>query len=45
MIRLPPETSLELMTEKEGRWYRKYAPGDTMLEGLETEARESEKGL
>ena len=45
MIRLPPETSLELMTEKEGWWYRKYALGDTGLEGLETEAREARRGL
>jgi endonuclease YncB( thermonuclease family) len=27
------------------RWYRKYAPGDTALEGLEAEAREGRKGL
>jgi micrococcal nuclease len=26
-------------------WYRKYALGDTVLEGLETEAREGRKGL
>ena len=26
-------------------WYRKYAPGDTVLEGLEKEAREGKKGL
>ena len=26
-------------------WYRKYAPGDTVLEGLETDAREGWKGL
>jgi len=26
-------------------WYRKYAPGDTVLEGLEHEARERQKGL
>jgi len=26
-------------------WYRKYAPGDTGLEGLETEAREAKQGL
>jgi len=27
------------------RWYRKYAPGDTMLEELEKEAREAKNGL
>jgi micrococcal nuclease len=26
-------------------WYRKYAPGDTVLEGLETEARDARRGL
>ena len=26
-------------------WYRRYAPGDTVLEGLEKEAREARKGL
>jgi micrococcal nuclease len=26
-------------------WYRKYAPGDTVLEGLEKEARAGKKGL
>jgi endonuclease YncB( thermonuclease family) len=26
-------------------WYRKYAPGDTVLEGLEMEAREARKSL
>ena len=26
-------------------WYRKYAPDDTVLEGLEKEAREAQKGL
>jgi endonuclease YncB( thermonuclease family) len=26
-------------------WYRKYAPGDTVLEGLEKEARDAKKGL
>lgn len=26
-------------------WYRKYAPGNTVLEGLEKAARESKKGL
>jgi endonuclease YncB( thermonuclease family) len=26
-------------------WYRKYAPRDTVLEGLEKEAREAKQGL
>ena len=26
-------------------WYRKYTPGDTVLEWLENEAREAKKGL
>ena len=26
-------------------WYRKYAPGDTVLEGLEKDAREAKKGV
>jgi hypothetical protein len=26
-------------------WYRKYAPGDAALEGLEKDAREARKGL
>ena len=26
-------------------WYRTYAPGDTVLEGLEKEAREAKEGL
>jgi endonuclease YncB( thermonuclease family) len=26
-------------------WYRKYAPGDMVLEGLEKAAREGRKGL
>ena len=26
-------------------WYRKYAPGNTVLEELEQKARESKKGL
>ena len=26
-------------------WYRKYAPGDMAIEGLETQAREGRKGL
>jgi micrococcal nuclease len=35
----------ELVKEGWCWWYRKYAPGDTVLEGLETEAREARKGL
>ena len=32
---------------KDGRcwWYRTYAPGDTVLDGLERDARERRKGL
>ncbi len=26
-------------------WYRKYAPGNTVLEGLEDKAREARKGV
>jgi endonuclease YncB( thermonuclease family) len=26
-------------------WYRKYVPGDTVLEGLEKNAREAKKGF
>ncbi len=26
-------------------WYRKYAPGDTVLAGLEKEARDAKKGV
>jgi endonuclease YncB( thermonuclease family) len=26
-------------------WYRKYAPGNMVVEGLETEARKARKGL
>jgi len=26
-------------------WYRMYAPGETVLEGLETDAREAKKGI
>lgn len=35
----------ELVKEGWCWWYRKYAPGDTLLEGLETVAREGKKGL
>jgi endonuclease YncB( thermonuclease family) len=32
-----------LVKEGWGWWYRKYALGDTVLEGLEKEAREAKK--
>ena len=35
----------ELVTQRWCWWYRKYAPGDTVLEGLEKDAREGRKGL
>ena len=35
----------ELVKEGWCWWYRKYAPGDTILEGLEKEARDIKKGL
>ena len=35
----------ELVREGFCWWYRKYAPGNTGLEGLEKEAREAKKGL
>jgi len=28
-----------------GWWYRKYAPGDAVIEGLEKEAKAGRKGL
>lgn len=37
----PPLTGFDLYV----RWYRKYAPGGTVLGGLETEVREAKKGL
>ena len=44
---LPDGMNLNQELVKQGWcwWYRKYAPGDTVLEGLETEARESKQGL
>jgi endonuclease YncB( thermonuclease family) len=46
-VLLPDGTNVNHTLVKEGWcwWYRKYAPGDTVLEGLETEAREARKGL
>ncbi|TKB71201.1 MAG: endonuclease [Nitrospira sp.] len=44
---LPDGMNLNQELVKQGWcwWYRKYAPGDTVLEGLEREAREGRKGL
>jgi endonuclease YncB( thermonuclease family) len=44
---LPDGMNLNQELVKQGWcwWYRKYAPGDTVLEGLEKEAREAKKGL
>ena len=44
---LPDGINLNQELVKQGWcwWYRKYAPGDTVLEGLEKEAREARKGL
>ena len=41
-VLLPDGTNVNHELVKEGWcwWYRKYAPGDTMLEGLEAEARD-----
>ena len=44
---LPDGTNVNHALVKDGWcwWYRKYAPGDTVLETLETEAREAKRGL
>jgi len=44
---LPDGMNLNQELVKQGWcwWYRKYAPGDTALEGLQREAREGRKGL
>lgn len=44
---LPDGMNLNQELVKQGWcwWYRKYAPRDTVLEGLENEAREARKGL
>jgi endonuclease YncB( thermonuclease family) len=44
---LPDGTNVNHTLVKDGWcwWYRKYAPGNTVLEGLEKEAREARKGL
>ena len=40
-------TNVNHMLVKDGWcwWYRKYAPGDAVLERLETETRERQKGF
>jgi endonuclease YncB( thermonuclease family) len=44
---LPDGTNVNHTLVKDGWcwWYRKYAPGDTVLEGLENETRAGRKGL
>lgn len=46
-VLLPDGTNVNRTLLKDGWcwWYRKYAPGDTVLEGLERKAREGRKGL
>jgi micrococcal nuclease len=44
---LEDSTNLNHDLDKQGWcwWYRKYAPRDTVLEGLEKKARDAKKGL
>jgi len=46
-VLLPDGTNVNHTPVKEGWcwWYRKYAPGDTVLEGLEKNARDARIGL
>lgn len=46
-VLLADGTNVNHTLVKDGRcwWYRKYSPGDTVLEGLEKEAREARKVL
>ena len=46
-VLLPDGTNVNQALVKHGWcwWYRKYAPGDMVLEALEQEAREGRKGL
>ena len=46
-VLLPDGTNVNQALVKDGWcwWYRKYAPEDTVLEGLEKEAREAKNGL
>jgi endonuclease YncB( thermonuclease family) len=46
-VLLPDGTNVNHTLVEEGwcRWYRKYASGDTVLEGQEAEAQEGRTGL
>jgi endonuclease YncB( thermonuclease family) len=46
-VLLPDGTNVNHTLVKDGScwWYRKYAPGDTVLEGVEKGTREARKGL
>lgn len=46
-VMLSDETNVNQLLVKEGWcwWYRKYAPNDAVLETLETEARQTKRGL
>ncbi len=46
-VLLPDSTNVNHTLVKDGWcwWYRKYAPGNAVLERLEKEAREAQKGL
>ena len=46
-VLLPDGTNVNRVLARDGWcwWYRKYAPGNTVLEGLENAARETRKGL
>ena len=45
MLSLPGGMNLNQELVRQGWWYRRYAPGDTVLEGLEKDVREAKKGL
>ena len=46
-MNLPDTTNVNHTLVEDGWcwWYRKYAPGDTVLEGFEKAAREGKRGL
>ncbi|HEV8325893.1 MAG TPA: thermonuclease family protein [Nitrospiraceae bacterium] len=44
-VLLPDGTNVNHELAKNWWWYRKYAPGHSVLEGLETEVREVKKCL